>query len=253
MEKEIWKDVKDFEGLYKVSNLGRVKRLETTIIDKKGRKRPFPERILKIKTVGKYYGLQISKEGVVYPKYIHRLVAQSFIANPKNKPDVNHIDGDKSNNNASNLEWVTKIENMKHAFDHKLINTEKPINQFTLKGEFVKRFKSMMEASRQTGVEVSNIQSCARGEYRHASGFQWVFDKNVKKVKDIERLACRHNEGVVKLTLKGEYICEYDKISQAYEELGKLDNGVISQVCKGDRKRYLNFKWMYKKDYYKNK
>lgn len=250
MIEETWKDVVGFEGFYKVSNLGRVKRLGQNVTDKIGRTRYVPDRILKSKKVGKYIGLQLSKESITYPKYIHRLVAEAFIPNSENKTDVNHIDGDKSNNNANNLEWVTRKENMAHAFATKLVSTEKPVNQFTLKGVFVKRFHSMMEASRQTGFKVAGIQGCARGEYRHPYNFQWFFDEDIHKVKDIEREAARHGVGVVKLTLENEFICEYNKISQAYKDLGKTDNGAISQVCKGNRKDYLGFKWKYKSDYY---
>ena len=111
---EVWKDIdfiKGFEGLYQVSNLGRVKSLGRVIIypnSKWGKLNGGvfrPERILKAKTK-RYAGVTISNsKNKIYPN-IHRLVALAFIPNPHNKPCVNHTDGDKQNNCVSNLEWV---------------------------------------------------------------------------------------------------------------------------------------------------
>ena len=96
--KEIWKDIKGYEGLYKVSNLGNVKSLKinANIKPSKGRK---------------YIGVNLYKNGVTKTKSIHRLVAEHFIDNPNNKPCVNHIDCNRTNNKASNLEWCTYKEN----------------------------------------------------------------------------------------------------------------------------------------------
>lgn len=105
MKCEIWKDIKGYEGDYQISNLGRVKSLKYK-----------KERILKyFFDKDGYKNLTLTKNGKAKKKKIHRLVAECFIKNPFNKPDVNHIDLDKSNNNVSNLEWVNKRENMKHA------------------------------------------------------------------------------------------------------------------------------------------
>lgn len=104
MEQEIWKDVEGFQG-YKISNLGRVKSYHnnTTIIRKSN-------------IVVGYKHLMLSKNKKKYNFYIHRLVAEAFIPNPENKPEINHIDGNKLNNNISNLEWCTRKENCQHAW-----------------------------------------------------------------------------------------------------------------------------------------
>ena len=106
---EIWKDIPEYEGIYQVSNTGKVKR-----IDKK-------EKMLKNNLCGNgYYYVYLSKNGKVRKFKVNRLVAQAFIENPENKPFVNHIDGDKLNNNVENLEWVTQSENMLHAYKYGL-------------------------------------------------------------------------------------------------------------------------------------
>lgn len=130
---EIWKDIEDYEGLYKVSNLGRVKRLERT--DSNGR--TLKEMIMKTnkngdEKKGYYERVYLSKDGIKKQMRVHRLVAQSFIPNPDNKQQVNHIDGNKLNNNVNNLEWVTGSENLKHAID---IGLYKPNNTRKLSDE----------------------------------------------------------------------------------------------------------------------
>ena len=97
--KEIWKDIKGYEGLYQVSNLGRVKRVTTGRVLKQ-----FPNK-------QGYLLVSLCKTGKQKSFAIHRLVAQAFILKPENKPEVNHIDEDKTNNMVSNLEWCTRVEN----------------------------------------------------------------------------------------------------------------------------------------------
>jgi hypothetical protein len=103
MEKEIWKDVKGYEGLYQVSNLGRIKS-----IIRKG-------KILSNKS-HRYISVIFYKNKLRKNIRVHRLVAGAFIPNPENKPQVNHIDGNKKNNNVNNLEWNTQLENIRHAY-----------------------------------------------------------------------------------------------------------------------------------------
>jgi hypothetical protein len=119
---EIWKPIKNYEGVYEISNLGRVKRLET-LVKNRGGYRLVKERILKIPYSPnlRYYSIFLSN-GKVKQHYIHRLLAIAFIPNPLNKEQVNHKDGNKLNNSLSNLEWVTKSENQIHAIQNGLIN-----------------------------------------------------------------------------------------------------------------------------------
>lgn len=106
MENEVWKDIPNYEGLYQVSNLGRVKSLSKNI---KGRNY---KEIIKVPSLGGkgYYRLPLCKNGKNKYFYIHRLVAKAFIPNFNNKPTVDHIDRNKLNNEVSNLRWATYKE-----------------------------------------------------------------------------------------------------------------------------------------------
>ena len=104
---EMWESVNGYEGLYEVSNLGRVRSL----------KRATTRGIVLKQTMKHgYMNVCLSKDNKPSTKRVHRLVAEAFIANPMNKPVVNHIDGDKANNAASNLEWATNSENELHSY-----------------------------------------------------------------------------------------------------------------------------------------
>lgn len=108
---EVWKDINNYEGLYQISSYGKVRSLDRG--NRKG-------RVLKLNPTKGYLGVFLSKYGNSNKFQVHRLVCQMFLENPENKCCVNHKDGDKSNNNVLNLEWVTHSENIKHAFDNGL-------------------------------------------------------------------------------------------------------------------------------------
>lgn len=121
-EQEIWKDITGYEGLYQVSNLGRVKSLSINGITKKGFKSVKKEKILKAGKTGcknsQYLGVVLRKKGKSKSTYVHRIVATAFIPNPENKKTVNHKDLDKLNNKATNLEWATYKENIQHSWEN---------------------------------------------------------------------------------------------------------------------------------------
>lgn len=182
---EVWKPIEGFEGLYEVSNFGRVKSLTRY------------KKIIKplVTNVG-YYQYQLWHKGVCRVASAHRLVAQAFIPNPEGKPIVNHIDENKLNNSVENLEWVTHVENCRYGtaierrtkhFDYskrkrnpknQILACSKPVDQYTIDGAFVKRWNSATECYRATNISISCIRRVASGERKTAGGY--VF-KEVKK------------------------------------------------------------------------
>ena len=116
--KETWKDIIGYEGVYQVSNFGRVKSLDRDeYVSSFSHGRIREGRVLtQIKSRGGYMLVHLSKDGVAKTASVHRLVAKAFIPNPMKKTTVNHIDGNKANNISDNLEWATMSENISHAF-----------------------------------------------------------------------------------------------------------------------------------------
>ena len=125
---EIWKPIKGYEGFYEVSNFGRVKSLERKVKANFhfGNTRTYKERILKSGNVKGYQQVTL-RNGISKHEFIHRLVAEAFVPNPKGYKTINHIDGNKKNNCADNLEWCTQKENVRHAWKTGLVDKEKKI------------------------------------------------------------------------------------------------------------------------------
>lgn len=125
-----------------------------------------------------YHTVHFRRDGMHINKSIHRLVAEHFIPNPENLPQVNHIDGDKANNNVSNLEWCTNSHNINHALNLKLINIEIPVIQLDINNNIVSKYRSISEASRITGINRRHINDCCKNNkyYKSAGGYKWKYD-----------------------------------------------------------------------------
>jgi hypothetical protein len=170
---------------YEVSNMGRVRSIKRMVRSHTGFMRVQNERILspafKSKEGNSYAFVNIYHNGIGKIKYIHRLVAIAFLPNPLNKETVNHIDGNKSNNCLSNLEWATYAENNKHAVDTGLKTRTRGLKvlQISLSGIEINSFVSVSEASRQTGVCRGSIAECVKpfrtNQGHSAGGFKWKY------------------------------------------------------------------------------
>lgn len=169
---EIWKDIEGYEGFYQVSNLGRVKSLRGW----SGNKYIQREKILgQHKNDKGYLSVTLIKNREIGYRRVNRLVAKAFVPNPQNKEQVNHIDGNKENNIADNLEWCTCKENINHAWKNGLATANKAVNQYDLNENFVKKWDSMMEIQREKGFFNSCICDCCKGKQKTAYGYIWKY------------------------------------------------------------------------------
>lgn len=196
---EIWKDVKGYENKYQVSNLGNVRSLNYH--------REGHIQNLKLKQdKGGYVTVGLCKNSVVKWKKVHRLVCKSFIPNPNNKSQVNHKDGDKTNNHVNNLEWSTASENTQHAFDNALIQPpwkgkcgkeiplSKKVLQITTDDKLVKIWDSMSDVKREMDIPVPHIVRVCNGQRNKTRGYIWkrledLTEKEIKTYKE-NRIQC---------------------------------------------------------------
>ena len=174
MTEEVWRDVKGYEGLYQVSNMGRVKSLERK--DRFGR--VIKERILEpAVTHNGYLRVGLHVDGKRKMLRVHRLVCEAFHENPDNKSEVNHVNENKTDNRACNLEWSTRTENCNHGSRNERVAKalSKPIGQFSLDGKLIKVWQSACEARRQTGFDQGYVGAVARGKFKQAYGYIWKY------------------------------------------------------------------------------
>ena len=252
---ELWKDVCGFEGLYKVSNLGRVSSCHYT--NHKGKK-PI---ILKstLSSTG-YRHVQLYKNKKAYTVNVHRLVATAFIENPDDKPEVNHIDGNKSNNSVTNLEWVTTVENRQHALKTGLWESapmrgrtgannpnSKPIIQYNLNGEFIRLWCGTSEAARSINRNPSVISGCLCGNNKTGAGYIWKKlegDYIPLKIEPAKKRITHSAQSVLQLSCDNKPIQLWDSILSASRSIG-CSAYYIKKCCQGTLESVNGFKWKY--------
>jgi hypothetical protein len=179
MIEEVWKDIKGYEGLYQVSNLGRVKSLERTIKHKTcyGGFYHVKGKILKPK-IDKdgYFRIGLKKDKIKKYYFIHRLVAITFINNPNNFLQVNHKDENKRNNQVNNLEWCNSKYNINYGNGIKksALTRSKKIIQYDLNNNYIKTWDTMNDAIRFYNGN-TQICQCCKGKRKNANGYKWKY------------------------------------------------------------------------------
>ena len=248
---EIWRPVRDFEGLYEVSNLGRVRSLDRITISKSGLRRRIKGKIIKAvpNNLG-YMHLLLSCDGVSKTKPIHRLVADAFVYNPNNLPEVNHKDENKANNSADNLEWCDRSYNVNYGtgIRRRAIAKSKPIEQLTLDGKHVAYYESSDVAGRLNSCDPSYIRKVIRGEKASAFGYVW---RAIEGSTDGLRLETEPIEPIGKkptkveqLTLDGKHVAYYESMSAAAKAVScSIQN--IYRTMIGINKTAKGYKWRY--------
>lgn len=179
--KEIWKDIKGYEGLYQVSNLGRVKSLGNGGSHK-------VERIKDLQNDTKGYKItRLSKNGVQKTLKVHRLVGEAFIPNPLNLSQINHKNEDKTDNRVENLEFCTNSYNHDYGTRNDrarnaIINTDyikskiKPVYQYTMDKTLVKIWDSLSEIKRVNNYSIGDISNCCLGKRKMYKGCIWSYN-----------------------------------------------------------------------------
>lgn len=228
----MWKKFiyENYETDYSVSTEGEVRKDTTNYILSQSSQQDYKFVTLLIK--GKQKRMRV-----------HRMVALTFLDNPENKPYVNHINGNRSDNNITNLEWVTPSENTQHAVDTGLMNNgrKKAVIQYNLNGDRMATFESASEAARQTGGSQSKITMCCRRQRESANDYQWRYFDDIQDVQKIE-----------KKFITGKQVAQCDEegkvlnIYPSFKEAARAVNGTssaISRVCSGTNIRHKGYKW----------
>ena len=170
---EIWKEIKGYEGYYCVSNHGRIKSLDRIDCNNHFRKGKMCRMIL---TKEGYYKVELSKNGISKRYFVHRIVGEHFIENPLSLECINHIDENKINNNADNLEWCDRKYNNNYGTRNKRIGEASSkktamIDKYTHK--VIKVFNSAREAAKYINGDESSICKVRNGKRRSAYGYYW--------------------------------------------------------------------------------
>ena len=163
---EILKDIPRYEGHYQASNYGQIRSI------KFGKHKPR----LQHNTQNFYKNIRLCKKNIFCTFLVHRLIAQTFIPNPENKPCVNHIDLNRINNYASNLEWITHKENTHHAIKNGVnIGSKRKVFQYDKKMNLIAKYDSISQVAKEINVSASSIGGCCKGRRKTAGGYFFEF------------------------------------------------------------------------------
>lgn len=186
---EEWRDIKGFEGRYKISNMGRVlslpKPCKLIVFNKAETIRMTKEKIISGRKDKDGYVMVDLTDGVkLHKKKVHRLVAEAFLKPIEGKCIVNHINGVKDDNRVTNLEWCTTQENATHAKNilHVKRRGGRAVRQYSLDGIFMKEYDTITQAAKVIDTTKTSIQMCCVGKTKKSCGFLWLYaDEKIER------------------------------------------------------------------------
>lgn len=238
---EIWKDIKNYENYYQVSNTGKIRSLDRVIKDIRS-ERLYKGKVLKQSLCNwGYLTVSLKKSSKSKKFFVHRLVAEAFLPNPNMMEVVNHKDENKLNNCADNLEWSTLKDNMLYSKK----SNKRSILQYDKTGKFIKIWDSITEAAKYSKVDVSLISQCLSGKNASAANYVWrYYSDNFPTQIDINNLNFSKRP-VYQYNLDGIFLREWESGSSAEKTL-HISPGNISSACSGKLKTAGGFQWRYK-------
>lgn len=188
----------------------------------------------------RYLIMSLSENGRVKSYRLHRLIALAWIPNPKNLPEVNHIDENKKNNDASNLEWCTRLQNIQHS-KNSIKRFTKPVIQSDFTGKYMGRYRSIVEAAEKTGIGKRVIAAVCKGDGRSAGGFLWHFENEYTSAPLSLHKA---SKPVEQYDMSGAYIRTFESVKSAAESVSGFYNN-ISACCSGKSNSSHGYIWKF--------
>lgn len=238
-----WKEIPNTDGLYLISDAGKVFSVRNN-------------RVLKNQRLQNgYWRIELNINGEKERHFIHRLVAETFLPNLDNLPCVNHKDENPSNNHVSNLEWCTHKYNMNYGtiIERKVKNRpkkesseyywSKKVYQFDLEGNFIAEYGSFAEAARSIDGGVSPIRKVVQGIMKKYNGYYWntekVFNYNPEKIHGLKKGAILQLENGIVIN---RYANGNELEKAGFRQIS------VNRVCRGERKSYKGYEWKHEGD-----
>lgn len=253
VDKEVWRAIEGYEGLYEVSNMGRVKSVDRVLPHKKHGTWHIRERILKQNWTGKDKGVDgylfvflHSGHGEQRIFRVHRLVAEAFVPRIPGKDVVNHIDCDRSNNHADNLEWCTNMENTTHAWEHgRCENIGKYQRRPVINLDTGERFESIRAAAKAYHLTDGSINAAVIGDCATSAGFRWQYEDEYNAGKEHPHPRNLAYSPVIQIDKEtGKEIARFPSVQSAAKETGTCKNS-ISACCRGRYHTGNGYVWRY--------